>query len=58
MSTENKSTVKDQVVFVAAGAAGIGFSCVERFSNEGAKVAFMVRDEVEGEKKEKEMKNL
>ena len=58
MSTENKSTVKDQVVFVAAGAAGIGFSCVERFSNEGAKVAFMDRDEVEGEKKEKEMKNL
>ena len=58
MSTENKSTVKDQVVFVAAGAAGIGFSCVERFSNEGAKVAFMDRDEVEGEKKEKEMRNL
>ena len=54
MASENKSSIKDQIVFVAAGAAGIGFSCVERFAKEGAKVAFMDRDDFEGEKREKE----
>jgi len=58
MEIKNEPSLKDQVAFVAAGAAGIGFSCVERFTREGAKVAFMDRDNHEGEKRAKEMRNL
>lgn len=42
---EKITSIEDQVVVIAAGGAGIGLACAERFAAEGAKVAVLDRDE-------------
>jgi glucose 1-dehydrogenase len=41
--------VKDQVVVITGGAAGIGFGCARRFAAEGAKVVLADIDQAKGE---------